>query len=280
MTIAIGFEFNEGVLFCADTKITTDIKTNESKITTCWYGNKGESCACVSVFTLAGNLPYARAAIEECEHAIAALDFKDGTTVSLDGVQNAIRSALTKFYRRYIYPQGDSRPDFQLLIGLSLWGKTRILSTYEATMREVTGGFQCLGAGAYLAQHYIKQFMPTGDEFNREKVTLTEVRLIAEWVLDRLMEYDESCGGSAEFMVLQHNGEIGDLSGPVWIRPDLVRDLQSATWGFLRRLSLVGDRDGVELAVEAFERDVRSIGESHVGWWEHIESIRKTRQGD
>src|SRR5258707_11713265 len=116
MTIAIGFEFQDGVLFCADTKITTDVKTNESKIVSCWYGKSGQSSACVSVFTLAGSLPYARAAIEECEHAIDALDFTDATTVSLDRIQNAIRSALTKFYRRHVYPQGDNRPDFQLLI--------------------------------------------------------------------------------------------------------------------------------------------------------------------
>lgn len=232
------------------------------------------------MFTLAGSLDYARAAIDECERAIDELDFTDAKTVTLDRIQNTIKSTLTKFYRRHIYPQGEDREDFQLLVGLWLWGKTRILSTRGTTVREVSGGFQCLGAGAYLAQHYIRQFMPTGEQFNRNNITLNEVRLIAEWALETVMGYDESCGGEAQYMVLQHNGEIGDLSGPVWIRSDLVRELQSATWGFLRKLSLVGDRDNVQLAVEAFERDVRSIGESHVGWWEHIDSIRKTRQGD
>jgi 20S proteasome alpha/beta subunit len=99
MTIAIGFQFNDGVLFCADTKITTDVKTNESKIVYCGYGKNN---ACVSVFALAGSLPYARAAIEKCENAVALLDFTDYTNTTLDRVQNAIESALTRFYRRHV----------------------------------------------------------------------------------------------------------------------------------------------------------------------------------
>jgi hypothetical protein len=277
VTIAIGFEFQDGVLFCADTKITTDVKTNESKILPCWYGKEGRDC--VSVFALAGSFDFARAAIEKCESAVAGLDFADHSRMKLDLIQDSIESALRKFYRQHIYPQGDLRPDFQLLIGLWLWGDTRILATRDSTLKTVSG-FECLGAGAYLARHYIKQFMPTGRDFNRNNVTLAEIRLITEWVLETLMEYDESCGGEAEFMVMKHNGEIGDLSGPVWVRTDLVRQLQSATWGLLRKLSLLEDRTGVIIALEDFEQEVRSIGESHIGWWESISQIRETNQGD
>src|SRR5258707_1000009 len=68
VTIAACLKFDDGVLFCADTKITTDVKTNQTKIFANAYG--GDSY-CATVFVVAGSVPYAKAAVIECENRIA-----------------------------------------------------------------------------------------------------------------------------------------------------------------------------------------------------------------
>src|SRR5271165_3390167 len=73
VTIAACFEFDDGILFCADTKITADVKTNQTKIFPNDYTGPGSYCA--TVFVIAGSVPYAKAAIRECEKRIAKLDF-------------------------------------------------------------------------------------------------------------------------------------------------------------------------------------------------------------
>src|SRR5438552_18546096 len=74
VTVAIACTFQDGVLFCTDTKITTgQQKAHESKIYAHRWGSETENG--VSVFTVSGDATYAAMAIGKCERAIAGLDF-------------------------------------------------------------------------------------------------------------------------------------------------------------------------------------------------------------
>ena len=98
MTIAACFEFNGGILFCADTKITREMKTNQTKI----LSRVSPSNYCASVFVLAGSVPYATVAIEQCESRMAQLDFLN---VSMDEIKQEIESVLVRVYQTHIYPR-------------------------------------------------------------------------------------------------------------------------------------------------------------------------------
>ena len=63
MTVAAGFVFDDGFLFCVDTKITTVIKTNESKLIHYRYADG----ACATTFAISSDdLNFPRAACEAC----------------------------------------------------------------------------------------------------------------------------------------------------------------------------------------------------------------------
>src|ERR1700691_2879566 len=82
MTVAAGFVYDEGLLFCVDTKISTDIKTDESKIVYRTYGDG----KCATAFAISGfDLKFAKAAIESCEDAVLNIHFTD-PTVNIESI--------------------------------------------------------------------------------------------------------------------------------------------------------------------------------------------------
>ena len=56
VTIAMGFRFDDGVLLCADTKITSVMKADETKLKLWQFTGAGNSLEAQLVFTVAGNL--------------------------------------------------------------------------------------------------------------------------------------------------------------------------------------------------------------------------------
>lgn len=72
MTIAAGFVFNDGFLFCVDTKVSTTIKTNESKLIHYRYADG----ACATTFAISSDdLNFPRAACDACYEAVSRIDF-------------------------------------------------------------------------------------------------------------------------------------------------------------------------------------------------------------
>src|ERR1039457_4093785 len=101
VTIAAGFVFDGGLLFCADTKITTDVKTNESKLFYCAYG----SGKCATTFAVAASdLDFAKSAVEDCQDAVEDLDFTDAS-LNIESIRKVIQSALGNFYNEHIFPR-------------------------------------------------------------------------------------------------------------------------------------------------------------------------------
>src|SRR2546425_4593516 len=96
MTVAAGFVFDGGFLFCVDTKITTTIKTNETKLI--HYAFADGQCA--TTFAISSDdLNFPRSACESCRDAISKIDFSSAT---IESVRKAIQSALAKFYKEHI----------------------------------------------------------------------------------------------------------------------------------------------------------------------------------
>lgn len=252
VTIAAGFKFDQGILFCADTKITTDIKTDESKISALRYpgGN------CTTVFTFAGCVPYARMLVRRCEERITGLTSLHGVPLSMKTVEDNIEDCLVEFYQTHVYPHPD--PDSvapELLIGIWLKGETRLLTAVETTLNLVSD-YECCGTGAYLARYWVRQFYNAHRHQQLQDLpSASQTALIANCALSSVMEYDESCGGRAEFQVLGIDG----LTGPPEINHSLTRfppRLLSAMW---RMLGNLVDGAFIEPTINNFIREVRAL---------------------
>ena len=274
VTIAAGFSFDGGLLLCADTKITTDVKTNESKLFYRAYGN-GE---CATTFAVAAeDLDFATAAIDECQDAIAKLDL---TTASAEGVKQAVKSALVSFHEEHLFPRPEkSEPaDFDLLVGLWLRGTTHLLASHYTVVNPVLDPYRCIGTGGYLAKFWIKKFLAA----NPPPLTLDDAAMIASYALNTVTEFDETTGGEVELLIMKDSGEIEETCDSV-IYPgaDLPAQIQAATLRLMHDLAQVGPNDmQVETGMlfDEFCAKVREINKSYYWWFETRAKIRRSQE--
>jgi hypothetical protein len=271
MTIAACFEFEDGVLFCADTKITAQMKTTHTKI----FDRVYEKGHCASVFVLTGTVPYAKSAIESCESRIAKLDH---ITVSLEEIREEIESCLAEFYQAHVYPHPNpDSVDFGLLIGIWLRGETHMLASCESTVTAVKD-HECLGSGAYLAKYWTTRFFASEEKWKHEARTLEDVALISAYTLKSVMEYDESCGGQAEYIIMKNNGEFGwevDTAIPIYPCEEMPGQIQAAMWKMMRKLTKAKDKYVADRAIEDFQEAAGKIAEKRGEWIEHLTSSLK-----
>jgi hypothetical protein len=261
MTIATGFVHDEGLLFCVDTKITTAIKTDESKIV---YRNYG-SGQCATTFVISANdLKFAKTAIECCEDAIAKVDFDD-KGITVESVRKTIQSALAKFYKENIFLRSDYGSgvavDFEFLIGIWLTGEMRLFLTRE-TMLSAVREYECLGSGAYLTKYLIRQFARA----KPGPMTLPDAALIATFAVESAIGYDESCGGEAEILIMKNNGEVGNAyETAVYPGTGFAEILQIETWRLLRKLAHA-KRGETDPLLEDYFDHVRKINAAAEFW--------------
>src|SRR5436190_8464321 len=88
MTIAAGFKLNDGLLICADTKITSDYQSDESKI----FFRKSETNGSVVVVAIAGAVDYAKACATKVQEAVGGIALDE---ISLTSAQQAVEAVLT-----------------------------------------------------------------------------------------------------------------------------------------------------------------------------------------
>jgi hypothetical protein len=268
MTIAACFKFDEGILFCADTKITREIKTTHTKIFNRVYGTENEPSYCATVFVLTGIVPYAKAAIEKCERRISRFDFLQA---SIQDIREAVEEELTEFYNKHVYshPKPDNA-DFRLLLGIWLRGETYVFSSFETTLNAVSD-FECLGSGSYLALYWARQFFSSQKPGPKQSCTLEDVALISAYALKSVMEYDEYCGGQAEFIIMRNNGLFGyevDTAIPMYPCEEMPDQIHAAMWKMMRKLVKAQEKYDSDRAVEDFQDAVAKVAEARSKWLE------------
>ena len=252
ITVAIACAFQHGVLFCADTKITTgQEKSHESKIVARQWGEEIKNG--VTLFTFSGAAQYAAAAIRKCERGIEGLDFRSS---SLDEIQDTIENRLVGYYRTHIFPHPDKDRgvNFELLIGLWLDGEMRVLSS-EDTALNIVNGYDCVGAGAYLARYWLRQALGPESKYDPTTVTLEEASFIAEYTMNSTVEYDETCDyekwGEADYVHMMEIGDVGDIREYSHLR-EFPEALRTQTWTLLRNLVKSKDVSGRKAALDRF----------------------------
>lgn len=254
MTVAAGFMFDDGILFCVDTKVSTSIKTNESKLLFYTHGN-GQSATAFAISS--DDLNFPRAAVESCRAAVDKIDFKDAT---IESVRKAIQSALAKFYREHIFPHPDRASGavyLEMLVGIWLNNETRLFVSHETLLSPVEE-YECLGSGAYLAKYLIGQY----GYGKGERVTLADAGLISSLAVNAAIDYDEGCGGEPEMLILNNNGNTETIC-PAVMYPggEFAERLQIETWDLVFKLARVRTVNATKDVLEEHFERVRKLNE-------------------
>src|SRR5580692_6560606 len=128
MTAAVGFVYDDGLVFCADTKVDYPVKANESKLPFFTF----DSGRCALQFAIAGNdINFPKSAITRCVEMIEKIDF---STATIDGIKNTVEFSLAEFYRDHIYTYPDRMPTqlyIQMLVGIWWRNETRLYALHE-----------------------------------------------------------------------------------------------------------------------------------------------------
>lgn len=210
MTIAIGYKFKEGVLFCADTRLTNGSSKQHGQKLFKYSIDAGTHPPTRAAFAISGNVPYARMAIDKCVTALRTIPVDDRTHVH---AKEKIEETLLVFYRDHIYRHPNYRsgvPDFELLI--AYWSHVNGLGffyTHETTVNSADI-HKCLGMGADLAEYLIRATYKDPEISSRKPILKTLVSLMAH-VLHVVKENVENCGGSSTFLVFGVDGKISDV---------------------------------------------------------------------
>ncbi len=263
MTIAAGFTLPDGFLFCVDTKIVTDIKTNETKLIHYIHGNG----VCATTFAISSDdLNFPRSACESCCDAVNKIDF---ASVTIESVRKAIQSALAKFYKEHIFPHPDRDRStgsiyLQLLVGIGLKGQTRMFVSHETLLVPVEE-YECIGTGAYLAKYLIRQYLALFRDPDHP-LTLEDAALIASFAVESAIDYDENCGGEAEMIIVKNTGEVEETCDALLYPGDeFITSLQREGWKLIRELVRIKSNRETEatFALEDYFDRVRKLQESY-----------------
>lgn len=253
LTAAVGFVYDEGLVFCADTKVSYPVKGNESKLPFFALHN---GC-CALQFAISGNdVNFPKSAVTRCVEMVEKMDI---STATIDSVKNAAEFSLGEFYRDHIYTHPDRMPTelyMQMLLGIWLRNETRLYALHETVLLRVEK-YECLGAGEYLSKYLIKQY----ERANPGRFTLADAALLADYCVSEAIEYDEKCGGEAEIVIMRNSGECDNAHRTALYPAYFINRLRDQSWRFLRELALVQTNgvteDKAPSLVEEFCDEVR-----------------------
>lgn len=253
MTIAAGFACNDGVLLCADTKVSTDVQTQESKLA--FYRSDDAQLAMAFAMT-AVDLDFSRSSADRCW---ASTEQCLSPSSTIENIRQAAEFSLADFYREEIFPHPDrlpNQPFFQFLIAVWLRGKTDLFVSKETMLSAPQHPWECLGSGGYLGRNIIRQYIAA----NGNPDALNEAALVASCAVESAIEYDENCGGEAEMILLCNDGRVESVTDSV-IFPG---------YGFLKAM---GRRDWKLMKTLADPN--LSDGDLDFALTEHFEKIRQ-----
>lgn len=253
VTAAVGFVYDEGLVFCADTKVSYAVKGNESKLPFFALGNG----RCALQFAISGNdINFAKSAVTRCVERIEKMDF---STATIDTIKNAAEFSLSEFYKDHIYTHPDRAPTelyMQMLVGIWVGNETRLYALHETVLLRVEK-YECIGAGEYLSKYLIKQY----ERANPGRFTLADAAVLATYCVEEAIDYDDRCGGEAEILIMRNSGECDNSHRTALYPAYLISHLRDESWSFLRKLAMAQTNGATEeeapRLVEEFCDEVR-----------------------
>jgi hypothetical protein len=134
---------------------------------------------------------------------------------------------------------------------------------------------ECIGSGAYLAKHWIRQYQIA----NPGRITLEDAALTASMAVKAAIDYDEYCGGEAEMIIVNNTGEVDESCDCLLYPGFMVEKLQDAALKFVHDLAHIKDGLDIEtdrLLTEYLDR-IRAITASNKWALEALTENRNTK---
>jgi hypothetical protein len=206
MTIGAGFLYDGGLLLCADTQFTGQIKLQGSKILPYTYNDKSKS-AIVTV----GHAQYTKMCAQLIQDSVIDLPAASRTISKMHLVLIAAIKSLHQdhFFK---HPQRDSLAA-QFLIGF--WSaqdkQIGFFSTEETAVARMYG-YNCLGSGEILAHKYIRpKYKRLTSILQKPRHTYDQVFKMAGDALKDVKAFDPNCGGHTEYLTISDDGEMSPV---------------------------------------------------------------------
>ena len=209
MTIAAGFNFSDGALFCADTKHSSSMQLESTKIIPATFHEQQGQEGSKAVFVIAGRTVHARMIVQE---AIRKISLIASGEMTIERIVGAIHEVLRDVHHNDIFP---SPTDARVQLVFGIWshvqGRLSTFFTDETAINEFYE-YECLGSGEYLGRYLIRQL------YSGRNITKRQIILTAATALMQIKNYDIDCGGNSQFILLGKNGTLGtvgnvDISG-------------------------------------------------------------------
>jgi hypothetical protein len=194
MTIAVGFQCDEGIVLCADTEETAgNIKQRTGKIVLTAHPEMKHIVA----FAGAGWTDYVLTAIEKATDGL-------GKCNGIKEIAHHLEEKLVGFFDGHLanwayFPEAE-RPSVELLIGVSLKDGPRGLFYYGGTsfysIRE-----KAIGIGTIVANNLIGEHNKAGND------SLDDLCRLGVFVLSRAKKQVAYCGGETQMIALRGGGD-------------------------------------------------------------------------
>jgi hypothetical protein len=213
MTIAAGFQFDSGILLCADTQYTGGaIKLFAPKLqSTVIEGLKPRDEVSVAI-VFSGTETYmqmaALAVEDEIQQVVDHASLRDEEP-NVAEFRVAIENFLLKFHHKHIYEHPNYKsgigPSVSMVIGIQAGSSAILFRTNETAVEEIRIDAPCafVGSGREIAEFAVRPLVP---DLSEKVLTLDEAILLATHALRVAKQSDPNCGGRSDFIVLFDNG--------------------------------------------------------------------------
>ena len=148
-----------------------------------------------------------------------------------------------------------------MLVGVWLQGVTRLFLLHE-TVLEPVDTYACIGAGSYLAKYLVQQYMRA----NPGPILLEDATLMASFVVESAIDYDETCGGEPDILLVRNDGDVNNAYNTVTYPNGMIGDLQQEMWKLLHDLAHADQgnlREGSASALDRYFKQVAKLNDSY-----------------
>lgn len=196
MTMAAGFKYADGIMFCADSQIThgETLKTAGAKIA---FNSKASDYSLVT--TGAGHMGFLEWFFERIDASLAASD------KSVTKAKQIIERALDELYKNHVspYAKRHGTPDGEISMLIGFVGVEEGVSFWRTDSTALIEGteVECVGSGSLAGMFFASKTY-------RDGVVYREALTIAANLLRQVKRFDPYVGGETSVMVLQNDGKV------------------------------------------------------------------------
>jgi 20S proteasome alpha/beta subunit len=251
MTMAAGFRYADGVMFCADSQITHGdfLKTTGAKIA---YNGASKDFSLVT--TGAGHMGFMEWFFERIDASLASSD------KTAPKARQIIERALDELYKRHISPYArrhrTANGEISMLVGFVGVEKTASFWRTDSTALIDGTEVECVGSGSLAGMFFASKAY-------RDRIGYREALAVATQVLKQVKAFDPYTGGETLVVALQNDGKLLKQPPKSLARLEtFLNGCEQAAWDAILKCSNPQLPDtAAELALQEIRDRIKSLRE-------------------